>query len=60
MIPIREPFEFKTATRRKLLLEIAGAQPPRLIPVQLREPVSGGDCTFGEQQWRRYLDTGPN
>jgi Protein of unknown function (DUF1194) len=60
MIPIRERFEFKTATRRKLLLEIAGAQPPRLIPVQLREPVSGGDCTFGEQQWRRYLDTGPN
>jgi Protein of unknown function (DUF1194) len=60
MIPIREPFEFKTATRRKLLLEIAGYQPPRLIPAQLREPVSGGDCTFGEQQWRRYLDTGPN
>jgi hypothetical protein len=60
MIPIREPFEFKTATRRKLLLEIAGYQPARLLPAQLREPVSGGDCTFGEQQWRRYLDTGPN
>lgn len=60
MIPIRESFEFKTATRRKLLLEIAGYQPARLLPAQLREPVSGGDCTFGEQQWRRYLDTGPN
>jgi len=60
MIPIRERVEFKTATRRKLLLEIAGYQPARLIPAQLREPVSGGDCTFGEQQWRRYLDTGPN
>ena len=60
MIPVRERVEFKTATRRKLLLEIAGYPPARLIPAQLREPVSGGDCTFGEQQWRRYLDTGPN
>jgi hypothetical protein len=61
MIPVRERFEFKTATRRKLLLEIAGGdQPALLIPAQLREPVSGGDCTVGEQQWRRYLDTGPN
>jgi hypothetical protein len=60
MIPIRERLEFKTATRRKLLLEIAGYQPVRLLPAQLREPVSGGDCSFGEQQWRRYLDTGPN
>ena len=65
MIPVREPFEFKTATRRKLLLEIASQPPAQLIPAQLipaqfREPVSGGDCTFGEQQWRRYLDTGPN
>jgi uncharacterized protein DUF1194 len=60
MIPVRERFEFKTATRRKLLLEIADYQAPNLIPAQLGEPVSGGDCTFGEQQWRRYLDTGPN
>ena len=61
MIPIRERFEFKVATRRKLLLEIAGDQaPPRLTPAQFREPISGGDCTIGEQQWRRYLDTGPN
>jgi hypothetical protein len=60
MIPIRERVEFKTATRRKLLLEIADDQPPGLIPVQLSEPLSGGDCSFGERQWRRYLDTGPN
>ena len=60
MIPIRERVEFKTATRRKLLLEIADDQPPGLIPVQLAEPLSGGDCSFGERQWRRYLDTGPN
>src|SRR5262249_19762916 len=60
MIPIRERLEFKTATRRKLLLEIADDPPAQLVPAQLREPVSGGDCTFGEQQWRRYLDTCPN
>ena len=60
MIPIRERSEFKTATRRKLLLEIAGTPPPLLVPAQFNEPMSGGDCSFGEQQWRRYLDTGPN
>jgi Protein of unknown function (DUF1194) len=60
MIPVRERVEFKTATRRKLLLEIAGSEPLALIRAQFREPVSGGDCTFGEQQWRRYLDSGPN
>jgi hypothetical protein len=60
MIPIRERVEFKTATRRKLLLEIADDHQPGLLPVQLSEPLSGGDCSFGEQQWRRYLDTGPN
>jgi hypothetical protein len=60
MIPVRERVEFKTATRRKLLLDIAGSEPLALIRAQFREPVSGGDCTFGEQQWRRYLDSGPN
>ena len=60
MIPIRERSEFKTATRRKLLLEIAGTPPSLLVPAQFNEPMSGGDCSFGEQQWRRYLDTGPN
>jgi len=59
MIPIRERVEFKTATRRKLLLEIADDPQPGLLPVQLSAPLSGGDCSFGEQQWRRYLD-GPN
>ena len=35
MIPIKEKSEFQTATRRKLLLEIAGREPPaRLIRVQ--------------------------
>lgn len=58
MIPIREPGEFKTATRRKLLLEISGLEPPpRIVPVQGRDMF---DCSVGERQWRRFLDGMPN
>lgn len=54
VIPIRERSEFATATRRKLLLEIAGMDPePRIIRVQAPARV---DCMAGEQQWRRYMD----
>ena len=55
MIPIKEKSEFQTATRRKLLLEIAGREPPaRLIRVQA--PAEQSDCLAGERQWRRYMD----
>jgi Protein of unknown function (DUF1194) len=55
MIPIKEKSEFQTATRRKLLLEIAGREPPaRLIRVQA--PAEPSDCMAGERQWRRYMD----
>jgi hypothetical protein len=58
MIPIREPGEFKTATRRKLLLEISGLEmPARVIRTQVTETT---DCSVGERQWRRYLDGTPN
>jgi hypothetical protein len=58
MIPIREPGEFKTATRRKLLLEISGLETPaRVIRTQVTETT---DCSVGERQWRRYLDGTPN
>jgi hypothetical protein len=58
MIPVREPGEFKTATRRKLLLEISGLEvPARLIPAQSTET---SDCSVGERQWRRYMDGLPN
>jgi len=57
MLPIKERSEFRTATRRKLLLEIAGREPPaRLIRAQLRMPEEASDCLVGEQQWRRYMD----
>ena len=57
MIPIREQSEFQTATRRKLLLEIAGYEPPaRLMRVQARMPDDASDCLIGEKQWQRYMD----
>jgi hypothetical protein len=57
MIPIRERSEFRTATRRKLLLEIAAYEPPaRLIRVQARIPDDASDCLVGEKQWQRYMD----
>jgi hypothetical protein len=60
MIPIKERREFKTATRRKLLLEISSLEPPaRLIRVQGQRE-GGSDCFIGERQWRRYLEGGPN
>jgi hypothetical protein len=55
MIPIKEKSEFLTATRRKLLLEIAGdPSPARIIRVEAPEETS--DCLIGERQWRRYMD----
>jgi len=57
MLPIKERSEFRTATRRKLLLEIAGHEPPaRLIRAQVRMPEEASDCLIGERQWRRYMD----
>jgi hypothetical protein len=57
MIPIKEQSEFQAATRRKLLLEIAGYEAPaRLIRVQAAAPVERFDCLVGEKQWQRYMD----
>ena len=51
MIPIKERSEFQTATRRKLLLEIAGYEPPaRLIRAQATAPAERFDCLVGEKQ----------
>jgi hypothetical protein len=57
MIPIKERSEFQTATRRKLLLEIAGYEAPaRLIRAQASPPAERFDCLVGEKQWRNYMD----
>jgi Protein of unknown function (DUF1194) len=57
MIPIKQRHEFQTATRRKLLLEIAGYEPPaRVIRVQADASPQRFDCLIGEKQWRNYMD----
>lgn len=57
MIPIKERSEFLTATRRKLLLEISGYEPPaRVIRVQAGADRAESDCLIGEKQWQRYMD----
>jgi hypothetical protein len=61
MIPVRERSEFRSATRRKLILEISDLvpqEPARLIPAQAvggasAEPI---DCMVGERMWRLYMD----
>jgi hypothetical protein len=51
VVPIRERAQFKDATRTKLLLEIAGRQPERLVlPAAAQAPRIS--CTIGEQMWR--------
>ena len=57
VIPIREPDEFRSATRRKLLLEIAGRHEPapRFIRVQARTDDGKADCLAGERRWNRYM-----
>ena len=62
MIPIKAPSEFRTATRRKLLLEISAHSPPgELTRVQAPAQRDASDCLIGEKQWNRYLNNGvPN
>jgi hypothetical protein len=57
MIPIRNPSEFVTATRQKLLLEISGLTPePRLMKAQLRPRPSPVDCLAAERRIQRDFD----
>lgn len=55
VIPITNPEEFVTATRRKLILEVAGITPvwplpggPFVVPAQAQKV----DCLIGERIWR--------
>lgn len=54
MLPIRDPSEFATAIRRKLILEVSGAEPPaRIMPIQAVIP---SRCTVGERERRMFSD----
>lgn len=61
-IPVREPGEFRTATRKKLLLEIAGLPlpQPRLIRIQAGPSEATADCLVGEKRWNLYYRGIPN
>jgi len=51
VIPIRERAQFIEATRTKLVLEVAGRQPPaRVIPASADKPRIS--CTIGEKMWQ--------
>jgi hypothetical protein len=50
IIPIHERDQFKEAIRTKLVLEVAGRMPERVVPAQARAPRIS--CTIGEQLWR--------
>ena len=51
VVPIRERSKFIEATRTKLVLEIAGRQPPaRIMPASADKPRVS--CTIGEKLWQ--------
>jgi Protein of unknown function (DUF1194) len=51
VIPIRERDQFREATRTKLVLEIAGLQPPpRVMPAAASAPRIS--CLIGERMWQ--------
>jgi hypothetical protein len=55
VIRITDENQFATAIRRKMILEIADAE-PRITPTAahgVREPV---DCLIGEKQWQRWRE----
>ena len=57
VIPVRAPEHFAQAIRRKMILEIAGVQPPaaRVVPASLPERPKM-DCLIGERMRRIWVD----
>ena len=54
VIPIKGKDQFKEAIRTKLVLEVAGREPPRtVIPVVEKEREPRVSCTIGEQMWQQ-------
>ena len=51
VIPIKEREQFKSSTRTKLILEVAGRTPePRIVPASAEAPRV--NCLIGERQWQ--------
>ena len=59
VIPVDDVNRFGVAIRQKMILEIAGntpAEPPAVVPVQMRPKAARVDCLIGEKLWRRWRD----
>ncbi len=54
IVTVTDPSEFVAAIRRKLILEIAAAQ-PRLVPAQASSPLEPTDCLIGEKLWDMWM-----
>ena len=58
IVPVTDTSQFAAAIRRKLLLEIAAAE-PQVVPAQEERRTGGTDCLIGEkmwQMWRQRID----
>lgn len=53
IVTVTDTSQFAAAIRRKLLLEIASAQ-PRVVPAQAERREGGTDCLIGEKMWEMW------
>lgn len=53
VLPVRAASEFATAIRRKLILEVSGAEPPAEV---IKAAETAVDCLIGEKLRRTYSD----
>ncbi|MEM7745124.1 MAG: DUF1194 domain-containing protein [Pseudomonadota bacterium] len=53
VIPVVNWAHFPDAVRQKLVLELVGLPPTRIVPVQSREPY---DCLVGEKIWEEFIN----
>lgn len=57
LITVTDLAEFAPAVRRKIILEIAQAQPV-ILPAQAGQPVEPVDCLIGEKRWLDFMQGG--
>ena len=55
IVPVRSMSEFIPAIRRKLVMEIAGREPPRVVRVAATMR-GRTDCLIGEKMWNQWME----
>jgi len=53
VLPVQEPEDFAIAIRRKLILEVSGAEPPGRV---IRIAGGDADCLIGEKLRPSYME----